>query len=108
MPEQYVEPAPRAQALEPHPPESQRGGTTAAASAHTRAPVPKRWGVPLVRLDQLWTRIEQRLAVWVIIAEVGTLVAWVSVKGLASFYTPGGNAIGVLYRSILGAVALGV
>src|SRR5215813_3551167 len=68
---------------------------------------PKAWGTPLARLDLVWTRIEARLAVWVILAEIATLVLWVSVKGLASFYTPDGNAIGLIYRSILSAIVLG-
>jgi hypothetical protein len=68
---------------------------------------PKAWGVVLNRLDLYWTRIEARLAVWVILAEIATLVLWVSVKGLASFYTPDGNAIGLIFRSILTAMVLG-
>jgi tripartite ATP-independent transporter DctQ subunit len=69
---------------------------------------PARWGIPLVQLDLVWTRIEARLAVWVILAEVATLVLWVSIKGLASYFTPEGSAIGLLYRSIVTAVALGL
>src|SRR5262249_9012221 len=68
---------------------------------------PKAWGTPLARLDLVWTRIEARLAVWVILAEIATLVFWVSVTGLASFYSPDGNAIGLIYRSILAAIILG-
>jgi TRAP-type C4-dicarboxylate transport system permease small subunit len=69
---------------------------------------PKAWGLPLVKLDQKWTRLEQRLAVWVIVVEIVTLCAWVSLKGLASLYTPDGSAIGLIFRSVFTAILLGL
>jgi hypothetical protein len=68
---------------------------------------PRAWGRPLVRLDQQWTVLEQKLAVWVIVAEIATLCSWVSLKGLASLYSDG-NAIGLIYRSVLTAIVLGL
>lgn len=66
-----------------------------------------KWGDPLQKLDKSWVSIEQRLAVWVVVLEISALVFWVSLKGLAAYYTPGGNVIGVIFRSILGAIILG-
>jgi hypothetical protein len=74
-----------------------------------KAPKPEvaAWGAPLDKLNRLWVRIEQRLAVWAIVTEIATLVLWVSMKGLAAYYTPGGNVIGLIYRSIVSAIVLG-
>jgi hypothetical protein len=69
---------------------------------------PAAWGAPLLKIDKLWVRIEQRLAVWVIVLELFTLCAWVAVKGFAAYYTPGGNVVGVIFRSVVGAIVLGL
>jgi TRAP-type C4-dicarboxylate transport system permease small subunit len=69
---------------------------------------PAAWGTPLLALDKLWVRIEARLAVIVVVVEITTLCFWVSMKGLASYYTPGGNIIGVIFRSVLTGIVLGL
>src|SRR5437868_2066946 len=74
----------------------------------SRASTPKSWGAPLTKLDQAWTRLEQRIAVGVIVAEIATLCLWVSLKGLASYYTPDGDVIGLIFRSIFTGIALGL
>lgn len=66
----------------------------------------KPWGAPLFRLDRAWTALERGIAVFVILAEIVTLVLWVSVKGLASYYSPDGSVIGLIYRSILTSIVL--
>lgn len=66
-----------------------------------------RWGHGLTRLDQAWVRVEQRIAVWVLITEVVTLVAWVSLKGLATTYVPGTSVIGLIFRSAITAMIFG-
>lgn len=66
------------------------------------------WGAPVARLDAAWQRLEARLCASVLVAEIGSLALWISLKGLASDYVPGGNASGLVYRSILTAAALGV
>lgn len=66
-----------------------------------------RWGQGLTRLDQAWVRVEQRIAVWVLITEVITLVGWVSLKGLATTYVPGTSVIGLIFRSAVTAMIFG-
>jgi hypothetical protein len=72
------------------------------------AETPRAWGAPLARLDQLWTTLEERLAVVVILTEIFALVAWVSLKALASSSTAEGNVIGLIFRAVVSAIVLGV
>lgn len=69
---------------------------------------PAAWAAPLLSLDKLWVRVEARIAVSVVVVEIATLCFWVSMKGLASYYTPGGNVIGVIFRSVLTGIVLGL
>jgi hypothetical protein len=66
------------------------------------------WGRPIARLDDAWQRLESRLCAAVLIAEIASLTVWISLKGLSTDFTPGGNAAGLVCRSILSAVLLGV
>jgi TRAP-type C4-dicarboxylate transport system permease small subunit len=59
------------------------------------------------RLDEAWQRIEARLCAAVLVAEISSLTLWISLKGLSSDFTPGGNAAGLVYRAILTAALLG-
>lgn len=69
---------------------------------------PPAWGEPIAAINRTWTNIEQRLVVWVLVAEIAALTGWVMLKGLAAEYTPGGNVIGLIFRSILSAIVLGL
>lgn len=69
---------------------------------------PAGWGAPFDKLDKAWTKLEQYLAVGVILGEIVTLCLWVSIKGLATSYEEGGNVIGWIFRSIFTAVVLGM
>jgi hypothetical protein len=62
----------------------------------------------LSRFLELWQRIEVRLVIWVVVAEISALCVWVALKSFAAFYTPGGNLIGVMFRGIVGAMVLGL
>lgn len=111
MTEHLIEPA-TSTPLDAPPPRAL--GSSASPAART-APVVERagadaakaWGLPLVALDRAWTGLERRLAVWVILAEIVTLVGWVALKGFASYYSPDGDNIGLIFRSILSAILLG-
>ncbi|MBI2377042.1 MAG: TRAP transporter large permease subunit [Deltaproteobacteria bacterium] len=59
---------------------------------------------PLNRLDRAWTNLERRVAVFVVVLEVATLIGWVSLKGLSS--GPSGT-IGAIFRATSGAILLG-
>lgn len=71
-------------------------------------PTPSPLGANLLRVDQLWLRVETRLAVWVLVAEVVTLSAWVSLKGLAADYAQGGNVVGLIFRVAAGLILFGL
>ncbi len=81
-------------------------------SAHA-APAPpafpvRAWAAPLLRLDQVWSRFEVKLATGVLLGQIGALVLWVVLKGLASEYQPGaGNRSGLVIRAVLASVGLG-
>jgi hypothetical protein len=86
------------------------------------APPPKPPAPPpehaLLRFDNAWTRLEARLAVIVLFAEIAALCLWVSLKGLSADYKPGlldadGNPVpvdmsGLVFRSVLTATVLGL
>ncbi|HZU83739.1 MAG TPA: TRAP transporter small permease subunit [Polyangiaceae bacterium] len=64
--------------------------------------------IGLVRFDDAWQMIESRLCAGVLVAEVASLTIWISLKGLSTDWTPGVNAAGLVYRSLLSASALGL
>src|SRR5580704_14113170 len=72
--------------------------------------VPKQaWGEPLVKLDKKWTSFESKLCVWVLLAEIAALCFWIALKGLSSEYSPGGGDVsGLVFRSLITSVALGM
>jgi hypothetical protein len=65
-----------------------------------------------MRFDRAWTRLESRLAAWLLVSEIAALCLWVALKGLSAEYqTAGGgdtNVSGLVFRSLLTAVALGL
>ncbi|MBV9947836.1 MAG: TRAP transporter small permease subunit, partial [Myxococcales bacterium] len=72
-----------------------------------RAPRPAAWAESVARLDASWQRLEARLCAAVLLAEIASLFAWISLKGLSADLVPGGNAAGVVYRAIVTAALLG-
>jgi hypothetical protein len=91
-------------------------GRTAAPPALERVAEPpirkQTWGEPLKRFDRAWTRLESRLAAWVLMAEIVALCLWIALKGLSAEYQSAGsgekNVSGLVFRSLLTAVALGL
>jgi TRAP-type C4-dicarboxylate transport system permease small subunit len=70
-----------------------------------------KWGDPLARIDAAWTRLEARLAAFVLITEIIALCAWISLKGLSAEYQPGAgdsNVSGLVFRGLVAAIVLGV
>ncbi|MEO7112706.1 MAG: TRAP transporter small permease [Polyangiaceae bacterium] len=66
------------------------------------------WGLVLAKLDKKWTRFEALLCAGVLLAEIGALCLWISLKGFSAEYTPGGDKSGVLFRAVLAAVFFGI
>ena len=68
---------------------------------------PLAWGAPLARLDGAWTHLESLLCAVVLVAEILALCAWIAMKGLST-PTTADNKAGLVFRAIVGAVALGL
>ncbi len=65
------------------------------------------WALPLVRLDTAWTRFETWLAVLALALEILSMSLWVFLKGFST--PPGGeSSAGIVFRSLVGAIALGM
>jgi TRAP-type C4-dicarboxylate transport system permease small subunit len=84
------------------------------AEADSKASGPKEperakaaWGEPLARFEQRWTAFEARLITVVLVAEILVLVGWVLLSGLAS-PASANNATGTVFRSVVGALVLGL
>ncbi len=73
----------------------------ATAPASTKAA----WGDPLAKLDRAWTKLDARLCATVLLAEVITLVFWISMKALAS---TGRGGPGMVFRCMVTALVFGV
>jgi hypothetical protein len=65
------------------------------------------WAEPLERFDVAWQALEARLCAAVLIVEVASLTLWITLRGLSTDYVPGGNAGGLLCRSLISAALLG-
>jgi hypothetical protein len=78
---------------------AKKNGVTAAPGAA--------WAEPLERFDVAWQALESRLCAAVLIVEVASLTLWITLRGLSTDYVPGGNAGGLLCRSLLSAALLG-
>jgi TRAP-type C4-dicarboxylate transport system permease small subunit len=65
------------------------------------------WADSLARLNDRWQAFEAWLCAVVLIVEVSSLTLWISLKGLATDYTPGDNAAGLVTRILLSTVILG-
>ncbi len=76
------------------------------AAAVVEAPPKKAaWAAPLDRFDRAWTKVEARLCAFVLVAEVLTLVFWISMKALSS---SGQSGPGFVYRALLAGAVLGL
>ena len=62
------------------------------------------WGAPLAKLDRAWTTLESRLCAGVLVAEVLTLVFWISIRALSA---TGRAGPGMIFRALLTALVLG-
>jgi Tripartite ATP-independent periplasmic transporters, DctQ component len=63
-----------------------------------------RWAAPLVKLDARWTWLETRLITFVLLWQLTALVAWVVLNGISESVS---QSAGVVFRAVLGGVALG-
>lgn len=79
------------------------GAPANLAAAH--APKKAAWGDPLDKLDRAWTKLDARLCAAVLLAEVLTLVFWISMKALAS---TGRGGPGMVFRCMVTALVFGV
>ena len=61
----------------------------------------RRWVAPFAALDRMWTNLDAKLCLAVIVAEIIALWTWISFKGLKSLP---GDIKGVIYRVLVTAV----
>jgi len=102
---------------EPAPPEGEEPAATSkpeddpAAAAPRSAPAPaptgRGWGEPVARFERRWTWFETRLLTFVLVWQLAAMVLWVFLGGLASPLSAG-NAAGMVFRAVAGAVAFGI
>jgi TRAP-type C4-dicarboxylate transport system permease small subunit len=85
---------------------AERGGS-APPSAQGKPPAKgAAWALPLLRLDDVWTRFETWLAVLALALEILSMSLWVFLKGLST-PTGGESHAGVIFRGLVGAIVLG-
>lgn len=65
------------------------------------------WALALARFDAKWTKVEVGLVTGVLIAEIGALCLWIALKGMSTEYD-GQNMLGVVFRGVTFALALGL
>lgn len=63
------------------------------------------WGEPIAKLDRAWTSLEARVAAGVLVAEILTLVFWISIRALSS---TGKAGPGQLFRQLVTAIVFGL
>ncbi len=64
----------------------------------------KAWGAPLDRFDRAWSKLDARLCAFVLLADIFTLVFWISLKALSS---TGKAGSGFIFRVMLAAAVVG-
>ena len=64
----------------------------------------KAWGAPFDKLDRAWSKLDARLCAFVLLADILTLVFWISIKALSS---TGKSGPGFIFRIMLSAVIVG-
>ncbi len=69
-------------------------------------PVGASWTLPLLRFERAWTAVEAKVCAGVLVAEIFALCAWIVLKGLST-PTSVGTKSGLVFRAVLGAVAVG-
>ena len=118
--EKAEEPEAAAKAEEPDAPAKAEEPAAKSESVEREEATPKKSDPshPLSRFDNAWTRLEARLATYVLFAEIGALCLWVSLKGMSADYKPGlldadGNPVpvdtsGLVYRCVALAVIFGL
>ncbi len=73
---------------------------------HAAPPPPKgaAWAEPVAKFEAIWTRFESRLLVFVLLAQILALVAWVFLNGLSESVT---TTAGVTFRAVILGAGLG-
>ena len=64
----------------------------------------KAWGAPFDKVDRAWAKLDARLCAFVLLADILTLVFWISIKALSS---SGKAGPGYIFRCMLCAIVVG-
>jgi hypothetical protein len=65
------------------------------------------WGDPIAAFEAKWTAFESKLVTYVLLAQLGALVAWVLLKGVSQPVVAGGDIAGKVFRSVVGMAIVG-
>lgn len=68
---------------------------------------PRAWGAPIKRFDDWWTRIDTRLCVGVLGAQITLLVVWAVLKSLTRDFSKGESSSATVVRILLTLAAIG-
>ncbi|HSO34814.1 MAG TPA: TRAP transporter small permease subunit [Labilithrix sp.] len=76
----------------------------AAPAAAATGLAKKAWGAPFDKIDRAWSTIDARLCAFVLLADILTLVFWISLKALSS---TGKAGSGFIFRVMLASAVIG-
>src|SRR5687767_15397260 len=68
---------------------------------------PAKWGAPLAKADEFWSKFELWLCVVVVVLQIAALTAWAALRGLSTGGTSESNA-GIVFRALSGALVFGL
>jgi hypothetical protein len=92
--------------------EDAQAGAGGGSSSKPPSKPPERkaaaWGRPLARLDAAWTKWEVWLCAVTILLEILVLTLWVALRGLSTAAEGSTSRAGLVFRALIGAIALGV
>ncbi len=77
------------------------------ATAKESPETPRAWGAPLKRFDDWWTRVDTRLCVGVLGAQIVFLVVWAVLKSLTRDFSKGDSSSATVVRILLTLAAAG-
>ena len=104
-PKRPSSPWPSARRSERPPEVAAKSGAPPAPADAADSGIPKAaWGKPLDRFDRAWSKLDARLCAFVLMADILTLVFWISMKALSS---TGKAGPGYIFRAMLMAVVIG-
>ena len=86
------------------PAEQSSGEASSSGGGNAKESGKAAWGAPLAKFDRAWTLLESRLCAGVLVAEILSLVFWISIRALSA---TGRAGPGMVFRALVTALVLG-